>query len=474
LLIVFNPDLNYMSKHHLTDIPFDSLPLDPRLLQALRDNQLEFCTPIQAESLPLLLSGRDCAGQAQTGTGKTLAFLLACMQRLLENQAVETTAGKPRTLILAPTRELAIQIHKDAEKLVTHTGQRLAICYGGKAYEQQKQQFEQPVDILIGTPGRLIDFFKQKLFTLKHAECMVLDEADRMFDMGFIKDVRYLLRRLPEPETRLSMLFSATMAQKVMELAYEHMNNAELVKIESDSPAVERIDQVCYHPANPEKIPLLLGLIKQMEPERSIIFVNTKHAAIKIWEYLSGNDHPAAIISGDIHQNKREKLLKKFHDGEFAFLVATDVASRGLHIPDVTHVFNYDLPDIGEDYVHRIGRTARAGAAGHAISFVCEDYAMNMMDIEEYIGRAIPTLPITAELLIEPKPRKKMMSEKMGTTRGKPHKGGGPRPGGKGPRSGGRGKPDQRASGDDKSGRPPRRRRRKPSAKSTSQPQSAN
>jgi len=409
-----------MSKHHLTEIRFDSLPLDPRLIQALHENHLEFCTPIQAESLPVLLAGRDCAGQAQTGTGKTLAFLLACMQRILAHPEQKTAPGKPRTLILAPTRELALQIYKDAQTLVSHTDLKLAICYGGKAYEQQKQQFEQPVDLLIGTPGRLIDFFKQHLYTLKSADCMVLDEADRMFDMGFIKDVRYLLRRLSPPEKRLSMLFSATMAQKVMELAYEHMNNAELIKIAADSPAVERIDQIMYHPANQEKIPLLLGLIKKLQPERSIIFVNTKHAAIRIWEYLMGNNLPAALISGDIHQNKRESLLKKFHDGEYAYLVATDVASRGLHIPDVTHVFNYDLPDLGEDYVHRIGRTARAGNAGHAISFACEDYAMNLMDIESYIEKSIPTATISSELLIDPAPRKRLMKPKHSAHKSKP------------------------------------------------------
>ena len=400
-----------MTKHHLTETRFSELPLHPSLQQSLQDSQFEYCTPIQAKSLPVLLDQRDCAGQAQTGTGKTLAFLLGCMQYLFDHPQ-ETVPGKPRVLILAPTRELALQIYKDAEKLVAHNDLKLAICYGGKAYEQQKKQFEQQVDLLIGTPGRLIDFFKQKLFNLRAAQCMVLDEADRMFDMGFIKDVRFLLRRLPDPNKRLSMLFSATMAHKVMELAYEHMNNAELIEIEADSPAVERIDQIAYHPANQEKIPLLLGLIEKMKPERSIIFVNTKHAAIRIWEYLMGNDYPAALISGDIHQNKREKLLKKFHDGEYAFLVATDVASRGLHIPDVTHVFNYDLPDLGEDYVHRIGRTARAGNNGHAISFACEDYAMNLMDIEMYIEKSIPTEQITSDLLVEPKPRKKMLKDK--------------------------------------------------------------
>ena len=402
-----------MSEQHLTDKPFSSLALDTRLLNALETLNFNFCTPIQAESLPLLLNGKDISGQAQTGTGKTLAFLLACAQRLLDSGTDNTVPGKPRVLILAPTRELAIQIHKDAANLLAGLPLTLAICYGGKAYEQQKQQFESPVDILIGTPGRLIDFFKQKLYSLKSAEAMVLDEADRMFDMGFISDVRFLLRRLPDPTKRLSMLFSATMAHKVMELAYEHMNQAQLVKIESDSPAVERIAQSIYHPANHEKIPLLLGLIKKLEPERSIIFINTKHAAIRVWGYLEGNGYKTALISGDIPQNKREKLLQKFHDGEYAILVATDVASRGLHIPDVTHVFNYDLPELGEDYVHRIGRTARVGNSGHSISFACEDYAMNLLDIESYLQRSIPSMAISNDILAEPLPPVKMKKSNL-------------------------------------------------------------
>ena len=350
-----------MGQQHLTEQRFSSLELDQRLLGALDKQDFQLCTPIQAQTLPLLLEGKDVSGQAQTGTGKTLAFLLACAQRILHSDAPATAPGKPRVLILAPTRELAIQIHKDAALLLEDLPLKLAICYGGKAYEQQKRQFDEPVDILIGTPGRIIDFFKQNLYNLKAIEVMILDEADRMFDMGFIADVRYMLRRLPPPEQRLNMLFSATMAQKVMELAYEHMNEPELIKINADSPAVDRIEQSVYHPANREKIPLLLGLFKTLQPQRSIIFANTKHATIRIWEYLEGNGLSAAIISGDIHQNKRESLLKRFHDGEFSILVATDVASRGLHIPDVTHVFNYDLPELGEDYVHRIGRTARVG-----------------------------------------------------------------------------------------------------------------
>ena len=413
----------YMGQQHLTEQQFGSLELDQRLLGALHRLDFNYCTPIQAKSLPLLLAGKDVSGQAQTGTGKTLAFLLAIAQRLLTSERQETQPRKPRALVLAPTRELAIQIHKDAEKLFQDLPLRLAICYGGKAYEQQKKQFDEPVDVLIGTPGRLIDFFKQRLYDFKSIEVMVLDEADRMFDMGFISDVRFMLRRLPAPEKRLNMLFSATMAQKVMELAYEHMNQAQLIKIDADTPAVERIEQSVYHPANHEKIPLLLGLMKKLQPQRSIIFANTKYATIKIWEYLQGNGLSAAIISGDIHQNKREKLLKKFHDGEYSILVATDEASRGLHIPDVTHVFNYDLPEMGEDYVHRIGRTARAGKSGAAISFACENHAMNLIDIESYTNRTIPTMSISNDLLVEPAPPVKMKGGRL-KTGGKSGRGG--------------------------------------------------
>lgn len=421
-----------MAQHHLTDLEFSSLPLDERLIKALSRLGFDHCTPIQEKTLPILLDHRDVYGQAQTGTGKTLAFLLACANQLLKADPADGELGKPRCLIVAPTRELALQIHKDAASLLQDTPLNLAICYGGKAYDQQKQQFEQPVDILIGTPGRLIDFFKQRLYNFKAIEAMVLDEADRMFDMGFISDVRFLLRRLTPPDKRLNMLFSATMGQKVMELAYEHMNQAQFVKIEAESPAADRIEEIMFQPANREKIPLLIGLMREMKPARSIIFTNTKHAAIRVWGYLEGNGFPAAIISGDIHQNKREKLLKRFHDGEFSILVATDVASRGLHIPDVTHVFNYDLPELGEDYVHRIGRTARAGASGHAVSFACEDYAMNLIDIESYTQRSIPSSSIDESWLAELQPPKKMETSK-------PRHGG--KPGTNQRRPQGRGKP---------------------------------
>ena len=247
----------------------------------------------------------------------------------------------------------------------------------------------------------MIDYLKQKIFTLKQAQAMVLDEADRMFDMGFIQDVRYLLRRLPPPTERLNMLFSATLSQKVLELAYEHMNNPIPIKIETASVSADNIVEHVYFPANQEKIPLLVGLIRQLEPFRAITFVNTKHNAEKIDAFLRTNGIRSALISGDVRQNRRERLLQEFSEGKHQVLIATDVAARGLHISDVTHVFNFDLPQIAEDYVHRIGRTARAGASGEAHSFACEDTAFYLPDIEEYTGKPIPVSSISTEMLPE-------------------------------------------------------------------------
>jgi ATP-dependent RNA helicase RhlB len=393
---------------HLTEQRFSSLPLHETLLNSLHSAGFEFCTPIQAQSLPILLSGRDVAGQAQTGTGKTIAFLLATFQRLLSQAPSSRWDQKqPRALILAPTRELAIQIAKDAALLNQESQLRIVVAHGGKDYEKQKNNIAGGVDILIGTPGRLLDYHKQHIFNLKHVDAVVLDEADRMFDLGFIKDVRYFLRRIPEPTKRLGMLFSATMSYKVSELAYEHMNNPEQVKVVSDTVSGDRIEESVYYPANEEKIPLLLALVKRLTPQRGIVFVNTKKSADAVWGYLEGNGHKASLLSGDVPQKKRESLLARFQNGEFPFLVATDVAARGLHIPEVSHVFNYDLPQDVEDYVHRIGRTARAGASGVAISFACEEYVFSLPDIEAYIKHKIPVSATTEEELEQPLPPKK-------------------------------------------------------------------
>ncbi len=388
-----------MTDTHLTDIRFSSFDLPEILLEGIEKSGFEFCTPIQAATIPKTLKGQDVAGQAQTGTGKTAAFLSVVYANIINNPvSPDRKNNQPLALILAPTRELAIQIHKDAVKMAGATGLTIGLVYGGVDYEKQKRAFTEGVDILIATPGRLIDFFKQKVFNFRRIQVLVLDEADRMFDMGFIKDIRYILRRLPKPDDRLNMLFSATLSLRVMELAYEHMNNPEKVIIETDDVTADNISQKIYYPANDEKIPLLAGLIRKHNPGRSIIFTNTKHAANKIEQWLNANDISTALLSGDVPQKKRQHLLTAYTNGEYKALVATDVAARGLHIPEVDHVFNYDLPQSGEDYVHRIGRTARAGATGSATSFACEDTSFYLPDIESYIGKSIPMATVTDEL----------------------------------------------------------------------------
>lgn len=394
-----------MTEKHLTEVSFADFDLPPELLQGIEEAGFSACTPVQAETLPLVLKGRDVAGQAQTGTGKTAAFLIGAFAHLLRHPPPkERRSNQPRTLILAPTRELAIQIHKDAEVLSRHTGLTLGLAYGGTDYVKQREHLEKGVDVLIGTPGRLIDFFKQRVFDLKALQVVVLDEADRMFDLGFISDIRFLFRRMPKPEERLNMLFSATLSLRVTELAYEHMNAPQAVEVAPEQVTADKVAQVIYYPALDEKIPLLLGLLKRYNPTRAIVFVNTKRTGEEVWAYLKGNGVEAAILSGDVPQKKRQRLLIDFEKGAYPVLVATDVAARGLHIPEVTHVFNYDLPQDAEDYVHRIGRTARAGSTGTAVSFGSEDYVFSLMDIQEYIGQKIPAEGVSADLMLEPQP----------------------------------------------------------------------
>ena len=386
-----------MKKSHLTETRFSNLELSRSILRSLKDASFEQCTPIQDRALPLALRDKDIAGQAQTGTGKTAAFLLATFQRLINDE--NKTIKNPRAIIIAPTRELAIQIHKDAVLLSSHLDLKFALIYGGTDYKKQLLAIKSNVDIIIGTPGRIIDFYKQQAFTLDHIQVMVLDEADRMFDMGFIKDIRFLLRRMPAPEKRLNMLFSATLSFKVTELAYEHMNNPVMIKIEAEAVTSKSINQFAFCPANEQKIPLLFGILNTHKPERCIIFVNTKKAAEQLNSYLEANQYKAVTLSGDVPQEKRQRLLKSFQENKVPIMIATDVAARGLHIPEVSHVINYDLPQDVEDYVHRIGRTARFGASGEAISFICEEYAYSMPDIEDYIGEKVAVKTITKDLL---------------------------------------------------------------------------
>ncbi|MEG2803935.1 ATP-dependent RNA helicase RhlB [Stenotrophomonas sp.] len=390
-----------MSDKPLTDLTFSSFELHPALQAGLEGAGFTRCTPIQALTLPVALPGGDVAGQAQTGTGKTLAFLVAVVNRLLTRPALaDRKPEDPRALILAPTRELAIQIHKDAVKFGSDLGLRFALVYGGVDYDKQREILQQGVDVIIATPGRLIDYVKQhKVVSLHACEICVLDEADRMFDLGFIKDIRFLLRRMPERTTRQTLLFSATLSHRVLELAYEHMNEPQKLVVESESITAARVRQRIYFPADEEKIPLLLGLLSRSEGARTMVFVNTKVFVERVARSLEKAGYRVGVLSGDVPQKKRESLLNRFQKGQLEILVATDVAARGLHIDGIKYVYNYDLPFDAEDYVHRIGRTARLGEEGDAISFACERYAMGLPDIEAYIEQKIPVEAVTSEIL---------------------------------------------------------------------------
>ena len=395
-----------MTGRLLTDVRFASLDLEPSILRGIEEAGFEYCTPIQAQSLPAVLAGRDVEGQAQTGTGKTAAFLVGIMNLLLrEPRHPDVGSGQPRAIVLAPTRELAVQIHRDAEQIGVHTGLRFGVVFGGTGYESQREMLRAGLDVLIGTPGRLIDYFKQKIFHLGAIRVAVLDEADRMFDLGFIKDIRYLMRRMPPPRERLSLLFSATLSMRVRELAYEHMNSPTMVDATPENHVtVASVSQRLFHVGEKEKIPLLIGLLRQMDVTRTIIFFNTKREAEKVDSWLDGNGFIAGLLTGDVPQKKRLRLLDRFKQGELPILLATDVAARGLHIPDVSHVFNYDLPQDAEDYVHRVGRTARVGAKGDAVSFSCERFCYSLTDIEAFIGQSIPAEVASADMMADPEP----------------------------------------------------------------------
>ena len=416
----------------LTETRFESLGLHPDLLSGLSAAGFRFCTPIQALSLPLALNGEDVEGQAQTGTGKTAAFLLATMHRLLRSPVRQGHVdGQPRAVIVAPTRELAVQIFEDARLLGIHTGLRSGVVYGGTGYDSQRQMLLDGLDILIGTPGRLIDYFKQRVFDLRSVQVAVIDEADRMFDLGFIKDLRFILRRMPPATERLNLLFTATLSFRVTELAYEHMNSPTVVDATPERVTVSKISQVLYHVSKEEKIPLLFGLLERVDMKRTLIFCNTKRRAEDLDDYFRVNDIDAGVLTGDVPQKKRLSLLASFKNGDLPILVATDVAARGLHIPDVTHVFNFDLPQDAQDYVHRVGRTARAGASGDAVSFACDEYVYSLMDIEEYIDQKLPTEPVTEELLAQPTRPPPRRRSRDGGRRNSGRRGDGRRPSGR-------------------------------------------
>jgi ATP-dependent RNA helicase RhlB len=370
---------------------FSTLDLPAPVMEGIRDAGFVTATPIQEAALPLALKGKDVAGQSQTGTGKTAAFLISAFTRLLRDTEPRPSQGsEPRVLIIAPTRELVVQIEADARLLGHHTPFRIQAVYGGIDYNKQRESLAAGCDVLVGTPGRLIDYLKQHIWSARRVEVLVIDEADRMFDMGFIADLRFILRRLPPPDRRQSFLFSATLSFRVLELTWEFMNNPSQITIMPQQKTAERVEQMLYHVGREEKFPLLLGLLRREGSERILIFSNTREEARRLEDRLVRNGWEARALTGDVDQKRRLKILADFKDGQLPVLVATDVASRGLHIEAVTHVINWDLPQDPEDYVHRIGRTARAGAAGHAIGLVDEASALNLEGIEKFISQKIP------------------------------------------------------------------------------------
>ena len=374
----------------LTQTKFEEFNLPDTVLSGLNDAGFTYCTPIQAQTLPVLLTGRDVAGQAQTGTGKTAAFLVTVITQLLAVPG--KNSGLPSAIIVAPTRELSRQIYEEAMILARHTGLSLAQVVGGVDYQKQAEILRRGVDIIICTPGRIIDYYKQGIFKTEGIKALVIDEADRLLDLGFAKDMRYLLQKLPPYDKRQSMLFSATLSYRVMELTYEYMNLPEFIAVTPETVTVEGIEQELYHVGTDKKVSLLLGLLKREDWSRVLIFVNTKVGVDRLTHRLKGNGWPAEGITGDLPQRKRFQLMEKFKKGQLKILVATDVASRGIHVEDITHVINYDLPQESENYIHRIGRTARAGKTGRALSLACERYVFHLESLEEWLGDKIPVV----------------------------------------------------------------------------------
>ncbi len=370
-------------------IGFESLELNPTLLKAINACGFTKCTPIQAETLPVSLAGQDVIGKAQTGTGKTAAFLITAFDYLLNHakDLTERFASEPRVLILAPTRELALQIEKDAIQLNKGGKLNIISTIGGMNYDKQRDSLrEYVIDVLVATPGRLIDFLQSEDVYLDQIDLLIIDEADRMLDMGFIPDIKRILRKTTAKEYRQTLLFSATFNQDVLNLASQWTVDAEYLEIESDSVAAKTVEQIVYLVEKKDKRAILANIIRENADGKIIIFTNRRDEARKLQEYLSRKRVDIELLSGEITQSRRLRVLDKFKSSKVKVLVATDVAGRGLHVNDVTHVINYNLPDDAEDYVHRIGRTGRAGKTGVAISLACEDESFAIPDIEQYLG----------------------------------------------------------------------------------------
>ncbi len=372
-------------------VRFTELALPPAIMDAIDDLGFAACTPIQGEVLPYSLSDYDVTGQAQTGTGKTAAFLITILARQIEFPLERPLPpGTTRSLILAPTRELALQIEADARDLAKHMGARIVCLVGGIDYQRQRNLLHDgPIDILVATPGRLIDFCRQGAAHLRSVEVLVIDEADRMLDMGFIPDVRRIVYQTPKKRARQTMFFSATFNDDVMNLAQQWTLDPVHVAIKPEAPAVETVDQRFWTLPRDAKRRTLLRFVREQAPDHTLVFVNRRDQARRLVDYLQGKGVSCEGLAGDIPQRKRLATMQRFKDGATNLVVATDVAGRGIHVEGISHVINYDLPEDAEDYVHRIGRTGRAGASGIAISFVSEDDAFDLPAIEELLGHPI-------------------------------------------------------------------------------------
>jgi ATP-dependent RNA helicase RhlB len=379
---------------------FTDLNLDEKLLKGIQEAGLTTCMPVQEEALVHTLKGRDAMVQSQTGTGKTAVFLVTIFQLFLDKNG---PISRKKALIITPTRELAVQIEKDAKSLGRYLDFSIGCFYGGVGYHNQERLLEKGLDIVVGTPGRLLDYQLKRKLDFKEFGCLVIDEADRLFDMGFLPDIRKIVDSMPRQMKRLTMLFSATIDARTRALAREYMKNPVRIEIMPEQVTVDKITQVLYHVGEKEKINLMLGILKRELPRNALVFTNMKNTAVKVARQLEYNGYKCQHISGDLPQNKRLQVMSSFKAGKLPILVATDVAARGLHIEDLELIINYDLPGDPENYVHRIGRTARAGKSGKAISLACETYIYNLDAIEEFLGIKIPVAYPDDELFYENK-----------------------------------------------------------------------
>ena len=378
---------------------FRDFNLDSRLMEGIQNAGYVNCTPVQEQVIACANDGSDLYVQSQTGTGKTAAYLIAVMQEILTKPELK---GK-KVLVLVPTRELAVQVEMECKTLCEKTELKPFSFYGGVGYEKQVNAIEKGVDILLATPGRVIDLLEQNKLDLSNVGFAIIDEADRMFDMGFYPDLRIILKHLPAAENRQTMLFSATLNTYVKNLAWEYTRDAKEITIEAENITVDEIDQELIHVSSDEKTKLLVGILQREKPESTIIFCNTKKGCEIIGKRLSMNGFSSEYIIGDMQQSRRLKVLNDFKEGKVSILVATDVAARGIDVNDLAMVVNYDLPNEPENYVHRIGRTARAGKSGKAYTFCSEKDVYDLMPIERYIGKSIPSRVCNSEMLGEDK-----------------------------------------------------------------------